>query len=58
MKNLISTINGDINENKSTVDKIDGFVKENIKIMNEFKKKGDENIIDFSKKLNQIEQDS
>ena len=57
MKNLISTINGDINENKSTVDKIDGFVKENIKIMNEFKKKGDQNIIDFSKKLNQIEQD-
>ena len=58
MKKLISTVKGDINENKSTIDKIDGFVKENIKIMNEFKKKGDENIIDFSKKLKQIEQDS
>ena len=58
MKKLISNIKGEVNENKSIVDKIDGFVKENMKIMNEYKLKGEENIIDFSKKIKQIEQDS
>ena len=58
MKKLISSIKGEIDENKSTVDKIDGFVKENVKLMNEFKIKGDQNIIDFSKKIKQIEQES
>ena len=58
MKKLISYIKGEVNDNKSTVDKIDGFVKENLKIMNDFKIKGDQNIIDFSNKIKQIEQDS
>ena len=58
MKKLISNIKGEVNDNKSTVEKIDGFVKENLKIMNEFKIKGDQNIIDFSNKIKQIEQDS
>ena len=58
MKKLISNIKGEVNENKSILDKIDGFVKENMRIMNEYKLKGEENIIDFSKKIKQIEQDS
>ena len=58
MKKLISNIKGEVNDNKSTVDKIDGFVKENLKIMNDFKIKGDQNIIDFSNKIKQIEEDS
>ena len=56
MKKLISSIKEEIDENKSTVDKIDGFVKENVKLKNEFKIKGDQNIIDFSKKIKKIEQ--
>ena len=58
MKKLISNIKGDVNEAKSNLDNIDGFVKENVKIMNDFKIKGDQNIIDFSKKIKEIEKES
>ena len=58
MKKLVTNVNNEINETKSTIEKIDSFVKENIKIMNEFQIKGDSNLIDFSNKIKQIEQDS
>ena len=58
MKKLISNIKGDVNEAKSNLDNIDGFVKENVKIMNDFKIKGDQNIIDFKKKIKEIEKES
>ena len=58
MKKLVTNVNSELNETKSTIEKIDSFVKENIKIMNEFQIKGDSNLIDFSNKIKQIEQDS
>ena len=58
IKKLISNLNGELNEGKSTIEKIDSFVKENIKIMNEFQIKGDSNLIDFSNKIKQIEKDT
>ena len=58
MKKLISSMKGEVNENKSKVDEIKGYVDDNMKIMNEFKVKGNENIIDFSKKIESIKQDS
>ena len=54
----ITGMRGDINENKATVENIDGTVKENLKVIGEFKIKGDQNIIDFSNKIKQIEEDS
>ena len=56
MKKLVTNVNSELNETKSTIEKIDSFVKENIKIMNEFQIKGDSNLIDFSNKIKQIEQ--
>ncbi len=58
MKKLISNIKGELNDSKSTLEKIDGFVKENVKIMSEFRIEGDKTIFDFSNKIKQIEQDS
>ena len=58
MKKLISNIKGELNDSKSTLEKIDGFVKENVKIMSEFRVEGDKTIYDFSNKIKQIEQDS
>ena len=58
MKKLISNLNAELNESKSTVEKIDGFVKENVKIMSEFRIEGDKSILDFSHKMKQIEQDT
>ena len=58
MKKLISSIKGDINETKSNLDSIEGFVKEKVNLMNDFKIKGDQSIIDFSNKIKEIEQDS
>ena len=55
MKKLISNLKCDFNENKSIVDKIDSFVKENIKIMNDFLIKGESNFDDFAKKINSID---
>ena len=54
----ITGMRGDINENKAKVENIDGTVKENLKVIGEFKIKGDQNIIDFSNKIKQIEEDS
>ena len=54
----ITDMRGDINENKAKVENIDGTVKENLKVIGEFKIKGDQNIIDFSNKIKQIEEDS
>ena len=54
----ITGMRGDINENKAKVENIDGTVKENLKVIGEFKIKGDQNIIDFSNKIKQIEDDS
>ena len=54
----ITGMRGDINENKAKVENIDGTVKENLKVIGEFKIKGDKNIIDFSNKIKQIEEDS
>lgn len=58
MKKLISNIKGELNDSKSTLEKIGGFVKENVKIMSEFRVEGDKTIYDFSNKIKQIEQDS
>jgi hypothetical protein len=58
MKKLISSMKGELNDSKSIVEKIDGFVKENVKIMSEFRIEGDKSILDFSAKMKQIEQDS
>jgi len=54
----ITGMRGDKNENKAKVENIDGTVKENLKVIGEFKIKGDQNIIDFSNKIKQIEEDS
>ena len=58
MKKLISTLKCDFNENKSIVDKIDSFVKENIKIMNEFEEKGEINFADFAKRISLIDKET
>ena len=58
MKKLISSMKGELNDSKSIVEKIDGFVKENVKIMSEFRIEGDKSILDFSTKMKQIEQDA
>lgn len=58
MKKLLSNMRGDMNETKGVIEKIDGYVKEKVAMMEEFRVKGDNSLIDFSKKIKIIEQDT
>ena len=54
MKKIITEIKGDINDTKGTVEKIDGFVNENMKIMRDYRIDGDKFGFnsDFREKIN------
>ena len=58
MKKLITEIKGDINDTKGTVEKIDGFVNENMKIMREYREDGDKTVLGLSNKIKKIEQNA
>ena len=55
MKKIITEIKGDINDTKGTVEKIDGFVNENMKIMREYREDGDKTVLGLSNKIKKIE---
>ena len=58
MKKIITEIKGDINDTKGTVEKIDGFVNENMKIMREYREDGDKTVLGLSNKIKKIEQNA
>ena len=58
MKKLITEIKGDINDTKGTVEKIDGFVNENMKIMREYRDDGDKTVLGLSNTIKKIEQNA
>ena len=58
MKKIITEIKGDINDTKGTVEKMDGFVNENMKIMREYREDGDKTVLGLSNKIKKIEQNA
>ena len=58
MKKLMTEVKGDSNDSKRSFEKLESFVKENMKIMREFRINGDKSIEEFSNKIKRIEQDA
>ena len=58
MKKIITEIKGDINDTKGTVEKMDGFVNENMKIMREYREDGDKTVLGLSNKIKKIKQNA
>ena len=58
MKKLTTEIKGDLNESKRSVEKLEGYIKENMKIMKDYRVNGDKTIEEFCNKIKRIEQDT
>ena len=57
VKKLMTELKGEINDNNRNIEKMEGFVNENIKIMRESKINGDKSLEDFSKKMSRLDKD-
>ena len=58
MKKLMTEVKGDLNESKRNIEKTEGFVNDNMKIMKEYQINGDKSLEGFSAKIKKIEQDA
>ena len=57
VKKLMTELKGEINDNNRNIEKMEGFVNENVKIMRESKINGDKSLEDFSKKMSRLDKD-
>ena len=53
----MTELKGEINDNNRNIEKMEGFVNENVKIMRESKINGDKSLEDFSKKMSRLDKD-
>lgn len=58
VKKLMTEIKGDINDTNRNLEKTEGFVNENMKIMREHKSQNETSILDFATKIKKLEQDT
>ena len=58
MKKLMTEVKGDLNESKRNIEKTEGFVNDNMKIMKEYQINGAKSLEGFSAKIKKIEQDA
>ena len=58
VKKLMTEIKGDINDTNRNLEKTEGFVNENMKIMREHKSQNETSILDFAAKIKKLEQDT
>ena len=57
VKKLMTELKGEINDNNRNIEKMEGFMNENVKIMRESKINGDKSLEDFSKKMSRLDKD-